>query len=117
MIPRRRRARSLAAWTTAAIFVQLILGAGFRHGAWGINPHIVGACVLLGLVVWTGIAIKRRFRGVRELRRGVALLHAFFGTQILLGIGAYWVILISADDPQPGLLYVSVTVAHVLWAR
>ena len=32
--------RSIAAWTTFGIFVQLILGAGFRHGAWGINPHI-----------------------------------------------------------------------------
>jgi len=107
-------ARSVALWTTAAIFVQLILGAGFRHGAWGVNPHIGGACVLLGLVVWTGITIKRRFRTVRELRRGVALLHAFFGTQILLGIAAYWVILTSVDDPQPDLLYVTVTVAHVL---
>jgi heme a synthase len=107
-------ARSLAAWTTAAIFVQLILGAGFRHGAIGINPHIVGACLLVVLVIWTGRTIKKRFREVRELRRGVALLHAFFGTQILLGIAAYWVILASADDPQPSLLYVSVTVAHVL---
>lgn len=107
-------ARSVTLWTTAAIFVQLILGAGFRHGAWGVNPHIAGACVLMGLVVWTGIVIKRRFRAVRDLRRGVALLHAFFGTQILLGIAAYWVILVSTDDPQPGLLYVSVTVAHVL---
>ena len=107
-------ARSIAAWTTVGIFVQLILGAGFRHGAWGVNPHIAGACILMGLVVWTGIAIKRRFRGVRELRRGVAMLHATFGTQILLGIGAYWVILVAADDPQPSLLYVSMTVAHVL---
>ena len=105
--------RSVAALTTLGIFVQLILGAGFRHGAWGINPHIGGACVLLGMVVWTGIAIKRRFRNVRELRRGVALLHATFGTQILLGIGAFWVI-VATDDPQPSPLYVSVTVAHVL---
>jgi cytochrome c oxidase assembly protein subunit 15 len=107
-------ARSITALTTVGIFVQLILGAGFRHDAWGINPHIVGAFVLLGMVVWTGIAIKRRFRSVRELRRGAALLHATFGTQILLGIGAYWVILKSSDDPQPGFLFVSVTVAHVL---
>jgi heme A synthase len=107
-------ARSITAWTTAGIFVQLILGAGFRHDAWGINPHIVGAFILLGMAVWTGIAIKRRFRSVRELRRGAALLHATFGTQILLGIGAYWVILKSSDDAQPGFLFVSVTVAHVL---
>jgi heme A synthase len=107
-------ARSIAVWTTLGIFVQLILGAGFRHGAWGVNPHIAGACILMGLVVWTGITIKRRFRGVRELRRGVAMLHATFGTQILLGIGAYWVMLVAADEPQPSLLYVSMTVAHVL---
>ncbi|MGB9336581.1 MAG: COX15/CtaA family protein, partial [Candidatus Acidiferrales bacterium] len=35
--------RSLALWTTIIIFVQLILGAGFSHGAFGILPHLIGA--------------------------------------------------------------------------
>ncbi len=60
------RLRSLAAWTTAAILVQLVLGAAFRHGAFGIDPHLVGAGVVTAMVVWTGVVAKRRFRQVRD---------------------------------------------------
>ncbi|MGH9683124.1 MAG: COX15/CtaA family protein [Candidatus Acidiferrales bacterium] len=108
------RVRTLAFWTTAAIFVQLILGAGFRHGAWGILPHLIGACVVAVMVIWTGRVAKKRFGGVREIRRGVALLHATFGTQILLGFAAYWAVEKAMDAAQPTLSYVTLTVAHVL---
>src|SRR5579871_2693496 len=107
-------ATELATWTATAIFVQIILGACFRHGALGIIPHGAFATVVLFMVIWTGIGIKRQFGNVRELRKGVALLHAFIGTQILLGIAAYWVVVKAADEPQPTLLYVTFTVAHVL---
>ena len=79
--------RTLLLITTAAIFVQLILGAGFRHGAFGIVPHMIGAVVVLFLVVWTGRTVRNRFRSVRDLRRWGILLQAFLGTQILLGRG------------------------------
>jgi cytochrome c oxidase assembly protein subunit 15 len=108
------RLTSLAAWTTAVIFLQLVLGAAFRHGAFGIVPHIAGAGVVAVLVVWTGRAAKRRFARVPAIRRSVLWLHATFGTQILLGGAAYWAILASRDAPQPSLTYVALTVAHVL---
>ncbi len=108
------RLSSLAAWTTAVIFVQLILGAAFRHGAFGIVPHIVGAGVVAVMVVWTGRAAKKRFARLPAIRRSVVWLHATFGTQILLGGAAYWAILASHDAAQPGLIYVFLTVAHVL---
>ena len=41
-----RLARSLALWTTMAILAQLVLGAAFRHGAFGIAPHLIGAGVV-----------------------------------------------------------------------
>jgi heme a synthase len=109
------RLRALAMWTTLAILGQLILGAAFRHGAFGIDPHLVGAGVVTAMVVWTGVVAKRRFRAVRELRRCAILLHAFFGTQILLGLAAWWAVaVLSRDSSQPTFLYVSLTVAHVL---
>ena len=42
------RLRVLGTLTTAAIFAQLILGAAFRHGAFGITPHLIGAGVVTG---------------------------------------------------------------------
>jgi cytochrome c oxidase assembly protein subunit 15 len=107
-------ARGLAAWTTEAIFVQLVLGAAFRHGAFGITPHLVGAGVVTVMVVLAGRVVKKRFREVRELRRSVIFLHAFFGIQILLGGLAWSAIIATQNASQPTLTYVIPTVAHVL---
>lgn len=106
--------RNLSLITTAAIFVQLILGAGFRHGAFGILPHMIGAVVVLFLVIWTGRAVRKRFGSVRDLRRWGILLQAFLGTQILLGIAAYWAVVQEIKAAQPTQTYVVLTVAHVL---
>lgn len=106
--------RTLCLITTAAIFVQLILGAGFRHGAFGILPHMVGAVVVLFLVVWTGRTVRKRFGSVRDLRRWGILLQAFLGTQILLGVAAYWAVVQEIKAAQPTMTYVVLTVAHVL---
>jgi cytochrome c oxidase assembly protein subunit 15 len=107
--------RTLAVATTVSIVVQLILGAAFRHNLFGIVPHLVGAGVAAVMVIWTGLAIKKRFRDFRPLRRAMSLLHATFGTQILLGGVTYWVVFYaSRNDPQPLPLFISVTVAHVV---
>lgn len=107
------RLTTLALSTTVVIFLQLVLGAAFRHGAFGIIPHLVGAGVVTVMVVWTGRVAKKRFARVPGIRRSVIWLHSTFGTQILLGGAAYWAILSYADAPQPGLIYVLLTVAHV----
>lgn len=107
--------RVLTALTTFAILVQLILGAAFRHGAFGIDPHLVGAGVVTFMVVWAGRAAKKRFRENRDLRRSTIFLHSFFGLQILLGFGAWYAVrVIAPESPQPTLLFVTLTVAHVL---
>ncbi|MGA8767696.1 MAG: COX15/CtaA family protein [Candidatus Acidiferrales bacterium] len=108
------RLRALALWMTASILVQLILGAAFRHGAFGIVPHLIGAGVVTVFIIWAGVAAKRRFRQVRDLRRATILLHSFFGIQILLGGLAWWAVTAAADAAQPVLLYVVLEVAHVL---
>lgn len=106
--------RTLSLITTTAIFVQLILGAGFRHGAFGILPHMIGAVVVLFLVVWTGRTVRKRFGSVRDLRRWGILLQAFLGTQILLGVAAYGAVVQEIKAAQPTMTYVILTVAHVL---
>ena len=106
--------RALALGTTLAILGQLILGAAFRHGAFGIDPHLYGAGIVTVMVVLTGRVAKKRFRNVPEIRKGVALLHSFFGLQILLGFAAWWAVVQARDAVQPTLTYVTLTVAHVL---
>ena len=75
---------------------------------------MIGAVVVLFLVVWTGRTVRKRFGSVRDLRRWGILLQAFLGTQILLGIAAYWAVVQEITSAQPTMTYVVLTVAHVL---
>ena len=103
---------SLAA--VAAVFVQLILGAAFRHKAFGIIPHLAGAVVVTGLIVWLAGALKRRFPSVPDLRFAARGLHILIGSQLLLGAAAWWSRVYAASFPQPIPVMVALTVAHVV---
>ena len=105
---------SVVLLNAAAIYLQVILGAGFRHKEIPIWPHMVGALLVLGVVIWTAVALRKRFGQSRELSRARVMLHAIFGTQFLLGLGAYWSRLTTADAPQPMPLMVTLTVVHTV---
>src|SRR5207244_6936762 len=105
---------SLAILNAAVIYVQVILGAGFRHKEIPIWPHMAGAMCVLGMVIWTAVALRKRFAQSRELLRARILMHAIFGTQFLLGLAAYWSRLTTADAPQPMLVMVTLTVIHTV---
>ena len=96
-------------------FLQVFLGAGFRHQDMPIWPHMVGALVVLGVMIWTAAMLRRRFDASRELTFGRTLLHSMVGTQILLGGAAYWSRLAYADAPQPMPAMVALTVIHTVF--
>jgi heme A synthase len=93
---------------------QLVLGAGFRHQAFGIIPHIVGAVVVTVLIVSTVVIIMKRHASERYLARPAKLAVSLLVVQIGLGIAAYLARLASAGDPQPLEPMVSLTVAHLV---
>jgi cytochrome c oxidase assembly protein subunit 15 len=105
---------TLATANAAVIFFQVVLGAGFRHQDIPVWPHIVGAFVVLGMVIWTAAVLHKRFGNSPEISRARILLHAIFGTQFLLGFGAYWSRLTTADAPQPMPVVVTLTVIHTV---
>jgi cytochrome c oxidase assembly protein subunit 15 len=105
---------SVAMLNAAVIYLQVILGAGFRHRDIPIWPHMVGALLVLGMVIWTAVALRKRFAQSRELSKARILLHAIFGTQFLLGLVAYWSRLSTADAPQPMPVMVTLTVIHTV---
>ncbi len=106
--------RTLAILTTCSIFIQLILGAAFRHGAFGLMPHEMNAALVLFLAIWTGRTVRKRFGTVRDLRRWGVLLQSVVGTQILLGLAAWWAVVQAVHAAQPTVMYVTLTVVHVL---
>jgi cytochrome c oxidase assembly protein subunit 15 len=111
---RTPRIRSLTIWTMAAVFLQLILGAAFRHKGFGIIPHLIGAVIVTILVFITAGALKRRFSNVQPLRTCARALHILIGVQLLLGAGAWWSRVYATPFPQPIAIMVTLTVVHTV---
>jgi cytochrome c oxidase assembly protein subunit 15 len=105
---------TVAIINATVIYLQVILGAGFRHQYLPIWPHMAGALIVLGVVIWTAVVLRKRFGNSPELSRARVLLHAIFGLQFLLGLAAYWSRLSTANAPQPMPVMVTLTVIHTV---
>jgi len=105
---------ALTTLNAGVIYLQVILGAGFRHKEIPIWPHMAGAMLVMGMVIWTAVALRKRFEKSRELSKARILLHAIFGTQFLLGLAAFWSRRSTADAPQPMPVMVTLTVIHTV---
>jgi cytochrome c oxidase assembly protein subunit 15 len=105
---------SLAIANAVVIYLQVILGAGFRHREIPVWPHMIGALIVLGMVIWLAAVLRRRFDKSAAISKTRILLHAILGTQLLLGLGAYWSRVTTADAPQPMPLMVTLTVLHTV---
>src|SRR5258706_12913358 len=105
--------QTVAMINVGVIFLQVVLGAGFRHSEIPVWPHIVGAFAVMASITWTAVALRKRFGNSAELSRARALLHAMFGLQFVLGFGAFWARLTS-EKAGPTSLTVIVTVAHTV---
>jgi heme A synthase len=99
----------------ASVYLQLILGAAFRHSATKLLPHLIMAAVVTVTVLWAVTRILRDYGNVPQLRRPAQLLLGLIVLQLALGFGAYltrveW----GKDAPQPLVAMVVTTVAHVI---
>jgi cytochrome c oxidase assembly protein subunit 15 len=105
---------SIVTLNALVIFLQALVGAGFRHKYLSLKPHVYGAPIVLAVVIWTAATLRRRFPEVKEITRARMMLHAIVGIQILLGIAALWTRIITADAPQPMPFMVAATVVHTV---
>ncbi|MFI5097216.1 MAG: heme A synthase [Candidatus Acidiferrales bacterium] len=105
---------TIATLNAFVIFLQVLAGAGFRHKYLTLKPHVLGAPIVLLVVVWTALVLRRRFPQVREMIRARVLLHTIVGIQILLGLIAFWARIQTADAPQPMPFMVISTVVHTV---
>jgi cytochrome c oxidase assembly protein subunit 15 len=96
------------------IFLQVLVGAAFRHNYLSLKPHVFGAPIVLAMVIWTAAVLRRRFPEVPAIVRMRKLLHSIVGLQILLGLLALWARIHTADDPQPMVPVVASTVVHTV---
>jgi cytochrome c oxidase assembly protein subunit 15 len=106
--------RSVAGLNAFFVFVQVLLGAGYRHHYISYVPHILNSGVVLVSVMVTAGLMRRRFREVREFVRLRVLLHSLIGAQILLGLLALWSRLTTLNEPQPMPMMITFTVIHTV---
>ncbi len=105
--------RDRAVRAAIAIFIQLLLGAAYRHHAFGILPHLIGAFIVPFFVLSAvGSASARAFDAAAGLVRcGTMLKHVLY-LQLALGGAALWSRLATQHAPQPMPVMIFFTVAH-----
>ena len=105
---------ALATLAVVCVWLQLILGAAFRHSGIKLLPHIIGACIVTAILCWTVVRVLARYGNVPLLRRPAEILLALLMIQLGLGFVAYltripW----GHDAVQPAFGMVLSTVSHV----
>lgn len=105
---------TLAAIAAGCVWVQLILGAAFRHFGIKLLPHLIGACVVTLMLTWLVIRVLTHYGSVDHLRKPAQIVLGLLMLQLGLGFCAYVTRLIWGHDAvQPGQIMVVSTVAHV----
>jgi len=99
----------LAVAAPLCVLAQLALGAAARHKALGVLPHVVGAAIVTGMILW----IVVRALAHAPLRGSALVLLAIAISQVFLGIAAYMSRIATLDAVQPMAVMVGFTVAHV----
>jgi cytochrome c oxidase assembly protein subunit 15 len=112
--PHRLSIRALTALAAASVYVQLILGAAFRHSGMKLLPHLLSAVVVTTLILWTVTRVLSEFPASPQLRRPAGFLLGLLFVQLALGFAAYLTRVVwNKDAPQPMQDMVISTVSHV----
>jgi heme a synthase len=105
---------ALATIAASCVWLQLILGAAFRHSGMKLLPHLIGACVVTAVLCWTVVRVLTRYGAIEHLCRPAQLLLALLMFQLGLGFAAYLTRLTYGHNAvQPWQIMVVSTVAHV----
>lgn len=110
----RPRLTTLTYLSVAAVWLQLLFGAAFRHNGLKVMWHLVWFVIVLSILTWTMVRVLRNYREVNALRLPINILMGLLTLQILLGFGAFVTrVILSKDNPAPMTSLVITTVAHV----
>lgn len=105
---------SLGLLSIFILYVQLILGALFRHHGLPWWPHVLNAVTVALILTWTGVRALLQFPKVEAIRRPAVMLLFILVLQLCLGFAAFLTRVVwSEGAPQPEFSMVIATVAHV----
>jgi hypothetical protein len=80
------------------VFVQIALGAAYRHNHMGVISHIMNALIVIAVILIPGVAVLRSYPDHPVLRPAALALVIIGGIQVLLGFSVYLVLLMSSEN-------------------
>jgi cytochrome c oxidase assembly protein subunit 15 len=105
---------ALVLFSIVVLYVQLILGAMFRHHGLSWWPHVLNAATVAIVLTWTCVRALSRYSGLDGVRRPAITLLSLLIAQLCLGFVAFLTrVAWGHDAVQPELPMVVSTVAHV----
>jgi cytochrome c oxidase assembly protein subunit 15 len=111
---RRPSLFTLTLLSVFVLYVQLILGAMFRHHGMSWWPHLTNAVVVSFVLAWTAVRALSFYSQIEAVRRPAILMLSLMIGQLCLGFAAFltrveW----GKNAAQPELPMVISTVTHV----
>jgi len=111
---RRPSLQTLTLLSIFVLYVQLMLGAMFRHHGMSWWPHVLNSVVVTFVLAWTAVRALSQYSKIDAVRRPSILMLALLITQLCLGFLAFLTrIAWGRDAVQPETPMVASTVAHV----
>jgi len=102
--------RSLSKATAILVATQVGFGAGFRHRAVGVMPHLLGALLVAIFIMIVGAFVTTQFPKHPVLRPMAVAFMVMSGVQVLLGFGVF---LLRMMQPAWQPAFLAISVAHV----
>ncbi len=102
--------RFLSGAAAFLITVQVAFGAGFRHSAVSVLPHLLGAMVVALFIMIVGAFVSTQFPKHKSLRPMAVAFMTITGIQLFLGMTAFLMRLMNMAGTQAFLV---ISVAHV----
>ena len=96
------------------LYVQLILGAMFRHRGLSWWPHAAHAAIVAIVLTWTAVRALSQYSRILAVKKAATLMLSLLVAQLCLGFTAFITKVVwGVDAAQPELPMVAATVAHV----
>jgi heme A synthase len=102
--------RPFAVATPPVVFLQIALGAAYRHDMTGVMPHMAVAMGVAFMALIVSSVILQNFNRPASLRRAAIALISLVLTQVCLGIAAFLMLVLNAAGT---IYFILVTVGHV----
>jgi heme A synthase len=108
--PRRPLLRPAAIATPPIVFLQIALGAAYRHDITSVLPHMSVAMGVAFLALIVSSVVLQNYPRPAALRHAATALIAIILTQVCLGITAFLLLLLNNSGTP---YFILATVAHV----